>query len=94
MIDNNVKINIFIQFLKDNNVYDELMKLSMSQKNTTNIKELLSSGIDDCYVVYIFNWSKHIDGYGFFAKINKKWQDQKEDYYKQYKRNDLIDKIL
>ena len=87
MIDNNVKINIFIQFLKDNNIYDEYCRKC---KNRTSKFKIILLFIRDAKYLSNNFFKKDCD---FWNTINEKWQDQKEDYYKQYKRNGLLNNI-
>lgn len=90
MIDNNTKIECFIQFLIDNNVYD----VYMIACNTFNIRNLLLDKGDRTYVHGVFIWYETKEGIKFWSNINKKWIHQKDNYYMQYKRNELLNKIL
>ena len=94
MIDNNVKVDMFIQFLKDNSIYDDYMKAYKEQKYKSNIIKKLLSIHDELYLIYPFVWHKTNNGYYFWCIINNKWLLQKENYYKQYKRNKILNKIL
>ena len=92
MIDKEAKMECFIQFLKDNNVYDNFM--IECNKNKLGIKELLSTLDDIGYMNIIFPWYKTRDGFNFWDNIDDKWRLKKEDYYKRIRRNEIIEKIL
>ncbi|MCK9477274.1 MAG: hypothetical protein M0R46_15260 [Candidatus Muirbacterium halophilum] len=94
MIDNNVKVNMFIQFLKDNSIYDNYMKAYKEQNYRSNIIEDLLSTHDGVYLIHLFSWGKTNNGYDFWSIINNKWLLQKENYYKQYKRNEILKEII
>ena len=94
MLNNNVKVDMFIQFLKDNSIYDDYVKAYVEQNYSSNIIKDLLSIHDGLYLIHPFVWYKTNNGYDFWDNIDKKWNTQKDKYYKQYRRNKLIDKLL
>jgi len=94
MLDNNIKVDMFIQFLKDNSIYDDYMKAYKEQKYSSNIIKDLLSIHDRLYLIHLFSWGKTNNGHDFWSIINNKWLLQKENYYKQYKRNEILKEII
>ncbi|MCK9477272.1 MAG: hypothetical protein M0R46_15250 [Candidatus Muirbacterium halophilum] len=94
MLDNNVKVDMFIQFIKDNSIYNDYMKAYKEQNYSSNIIKDLLSIHDELYLVHSFVWYKTNNGYDFWSIIDDKWLLQKENYYKQYKRNKILKEIL
>lgn len=84
-----IKVDSFILFLKDNNAYDEYV--FYCQMDILDIINSLLYMKDINFVGGVFYWAK--SSTINWLNINKKWQDQKDYYYKQYKRNEILKKL-
>lgn len=94
MIDNNLEIECFIQFLKDNNIYELYISACDNSKHSINIRELLLDIDSDFFVSHNFIWGISSYEVIFWFNVNKKWLSEKDNYFTQYKRNVLIEKLL
>jgi len=94
MINNNIKVNIFILFLKDNNIYEEyIMEYKAYKRNTLDVMEFLSSTYESMYLSDSFTWVSTRKGFTFWRNIDDEWMLLKDNYI-QNRRNELLNKII